>query len=82
MPSHSVDPENPQDLRGAPLTLSGTVQATAGCIVLTTTTGRWVLLGQGVKALHDGAVVTVRGRPTALPAACEADRALNVQQVS
>jgi hypothetical protein len=81
MPSRSVDPENPQDLRGAPITLSGTVHATPGCVVLTTTTGRWLLLGQSVKALHDGTVVTVRGRPTALPAACEADRALNVQKV-
>jgi hypothetical protein len=81
MPARSVDPENPQGLRGAPLTLSGTVHATAGCIVLATTTGRWLLLGRSAEALHDGAVVTVRGRPAALPTACEADRALNVQHV-
>jgi hypothetical protein len=82
MPSQSADPENPQDLRGPPLTLSGTVHATASCVVLATPNGRWLLLGQSVDTLHDRAVVTVRGRPASLPSGCKADHALTVQQIS
>jgi hypothetical protein len=82
MPSRSSDPENPQDLRGAPITVSGTVRATAGCVVLVAATGRWLLFGQAVEALHDGTAVTVRGRPATLPAGCDADHALTVQQIS
>jgi hypothetical protein len=72
----------PRDLRGAPLTLSGTVRATAGCVVLDTATGRWLLLGPAVAALHDGAPVTVRGRPATLLPGCDPDHALTVQQIS
>jgi hypothetical protein len=81
MPTGPADPENPQDLRGAPMTLSGTVRTSGGCVFLDTPSGRWLLSGQPTTTLRDGATATVRGRPTAVPARCTASRALAVQRV-
>ncbi|MDG6108262.1 hypothetical protein Daura_21625 [Dactylosporangium aurantiacum] len=79
-PSLPLDPENPQDLRGAPMTITGTVHTRPGCVILDAGAARWALTGPLATTLRDGATVTVRGRPTAVPAGCGADHALDVQQ--
>jgi hypothetical protein len=80
MPSLSLDPENPQDLRGAPMTITGTVHKQPNCVILDAGAARWALTGPLATALHDGATVTVRGRPATVPAGCVVDHAIDVQQ--
>jgi hypothetical protein len=77
----SSDPDMPRDLVGPPVTLTGTVHIEAGCVTLKVKGQRWALLGRAAQALTDGRTATVRGRPTRLPAGCEADQALNVRSV-
>jgi hypothetical protein len=81
MASTPVDPENPHDPRGAPMTLSGTVHVTAGCVMLDAGTARWLLTGRIAATLQDGSTVTVQGRPAAVPAGCTAEHALDVQTI-
>jgi hypothetical protein len=80
-PPTSADPENPQDLRGAPIVVSGLVHVGGGCVELDTGTVTWLLGGPAAAALADGARVTVTGRPMPVPAGCHADRALTVQRI-
>jgi hypothetical protein len=79
-PSLTIDPQNPQDLRGASMTITGTVHTRPGCVVLAAGAARWALIGPLATALHDGATATVRGRPAAVPVGCTADHALEVLQ--
>jgi hypothetical protein len=81
MPPSSLGPDNPQDLRGAPVVLTGRVHRTSGCVYLDTATIRWLLTGQLAAAMRDGVVATVRGRPGSPVAGCTADQMLTVQHV-
>lgn len=76
--SHGADPEQPRDLVGAPMTVTGTVTVVGGCTVLDTGAKRWALSGDRAGQLRAGDRVTVRGRPAAMPAGCRADGALQV----
>jgi hypothetical protein len=58
-----IDPENPRDLRGAPLTLSGTVAVVDDRVYLETETGRWRLAGRLIAGFLAGTAVAVTGRP-------------------
>jgi hypothetical protein len=80
--SHGADPEQPRDLVGAPVTVTGTVTIVDGCTVLDAGSRRWALLGEPAKGLRQGNRVTVRGRAEAAPAGCHADAALQVILVS
>jgi hypothetical protein len=81
-PPAGTDPENPRDLAGASVTVTGTVVTADGCPVLDTGSQRWALLGDQAKRVRDGSRVTVRGRPAAAPHGCGADHALDVSRVS
>jgi hypothetical protein len=71
-----ADPENPTDLAGAPMVLTGVVSRDRGCVVLVVNGRRWALVGGAADGLVDGRRTTVRGRPVAVPAVCEADHGL------
>jgi hypothetical protein len=75
-------PEQPRDLVGPPMTVTGAVTVADGCVVLDTGSKRWALLGDRAGQLRDGHRVTVRGRPEAVPAGCRADSGLRVILVS
>lgn len=74
------DPENPRDLRGAPLVLTGTIEDVDGWLILDTPAGRWALLRTA--GLRPGEQVTVRGWPQGVPAACPSPAALRVVLVT
>ncbi len=76
------DPDNPQDLAGAPVVLTGRVSIGSTCAVLTTRGQRWALIGAAAGTLNDGQIATVRGRPTAVPPGCHADFGLAVRSVN
>ena len=76
------DPDNPQDLAGAPVVLRGPVHVSDTCAVLTTRARRWALVGAAARTLTDGQIATVRGRPIAVPPGCDADFALAVRGIS
>ena len=79
----STDPDNPTDLVGPPLTLTGTIVSAGRCVIIETDQRqRWLLTGSLAKPLVGGATVTVRGRAPRVPPDCAADRALFVQTVS
>lgn len=75
-------PDMPRDLVGPPLELTGTVHVGSGCVVLEVRGRRWALTGPLAGSLTDGTTVTVRGRPTRVPAGCDADGALTVRSVA
>jgi hypothetical protein len=68
----SADPEDPRDLVGAPVVLTGAVSRRRGCVVLEVRGRRWALTGDAADRLPDGRQ-TVRGRPVAVPVGCDAD---------
>lgn len=80
MPARFEGPENPRDLRGAPLVLTGVVAVVDRWTVLDTPAGRWALLDTA--GLRPGERVTVRGWPQGVPPECPASRALRVILVS
>ncbi|HEY0531862.1 MAG TPA: DUF5818 domain-containing protein [Actinoplanes sp.] len=57
---------------GPPIVLKGTVRRDHGCVILETGERRWALTGRAAARLVDGEQVTVRGRPVAVPAGCDA----------
>ena len=57
---------------GPPVVLSGTVRREHGCVILEAGGRRWALTGAAAARLADGERVTVRGRPVAVPAGCDA----------
>ncbi|WIM99883.1 hypothetical protein ACTOB_003551 [Actinoplanes oblitus] len=77
-PPSRGDPENPLDLRGAPIVLTGTIDTTGECVVLTAKGHRWALVRAPIGLYTDGQTATVRGRPTAVPPDCDAEWALSV----
>ncbi|BCJ47447.1 hypothetical protein GCM10010168_18050 [Actinoplanes ianthinogenes] len=77
-PSSRGDPEYPQDRRGAPIVLTGPVDTSGECVVLTAKGHRWALVGMPLGQVTDGETITVRGRPAAVPPHCDADGALTV----
>ena len=79
--ANSIDPENPHDQVGAPIVLTGTVRR-HGCVILEVAGRRWALLGGPAATLTDGQHVTVRGRPAAVPAGCDASFGLTVRSAT
>lgn len=72
-PAVRNDPDNPRDRVGPPVVLTGTVHRHDGCTILEARGHRWALTGAATAQLADSATVTVRGRPVAVPAGCDAD---------
>jgi hypothetical protein len=72
----------PRDLVGPPVELTGTIHVGSGCVVLDVRGRRWALTGPFAGSVTDGTTVTVRGRPTRVPAGCDADYALSVRSVA
>jgi hypothetical protein len=81
-PPVTSDPDNPRDLVGPPVVLTGTVHRGHDCVILEAHDHRWALTGAGVTGLADGGHVTVRGRPIAVPAGCAADFGLALRASS
>jgi hypothetical protein len=81
-PSSRGDPDNPQDRVGAPIVLTGTVDTTGPCVILTVAGHRWALLGEPIGQLTDQQTVTVRGRPATMPPGCDAASALTVRSIT
>jgi hypothetical protein len=81
-PTPTGGPDNPRDLVGAPIVVTGTVEVTADCVTLTAKGRRWALVGSAAARLTDGRTATVRGRPTAVPPGCDADSAIAVRRIS
>ena len=76
------DPDNPSDLVGAPVVLTGTVSRADGCVILDVGGRRWALTGVSAARLADGQHVTVRGRPVAVPAGCDAAFAVSLRPIA
>jgi hypothetical protein len=72
----TTGPDNPRDLVGAPVVLTGVISHDNACVLLDTGDRRWALTGTAVSGLAVGQHVTVRGRPVAVPVGCDAAFAL------
>ena len=81
-PQGGGDPDNPSDLVGAPVVLTGTISRDDGCVALDVSGRRWALTGAPAVKLVDGQQVTVRGRPVAVPTGCDAAFALALRPLA
>ena len=80
MTSPPKPPTNPSD-QVKPVTVSGTVSRSDGCVDLVTSTVRWSLLGAAAAELEEGAEVEIYGAPMPqLQSAC-GDNPLDVREV-
>ncbi|MBB4741953.1 hypothetical protein BJY16_005412 [Actinoplanes octamycinicus] len=77
-PASRSDPEQPQDRVGAPIVLTGPIETSGECVVLTVDGHRWALVRLPLGQFADGETITVRGRPAAVPPGCDAEWAITV----
>jgi hypothetical protein len=64
-----------------PLTVSGTVSRSDGCVDLVTSTVRWTLLGPAAANLEDGAEVEIYGVPLPQVQSACGDSPLDVREI-
>ena len=80
MASPPKPPTDPSD-QIKPLTVSGTVSRSDGCVDLVTSTVRWSLLGAAAAELAEGAEVEIYGVPLPQVQSACGDSPLDVREI-